>query len=82
VRALSRQEHGRNFWKKLHHSKDPSQLMVFGEDTAALLGLLVAFAGVLIGGWLDACWPDAVASIVIGAILCAVAVWSTRRSIC
>jgi cation diffusion facilitator family transporter len=75
ARALSRGERGRSFWKKLHHSKDPSKFMVFGEDTAALLGILAAFAGVLVGEWLDASWPDAVASIVIGGILCAVAVY-------
>jgi cation diffusion facilitator family transporter len=75
ARALSRHGRGRSFWKKLHQSKDPSQFMVFGEDTAALLGILVAFAGVFTGEWLDASWPDAVASIVIGVILCAVAVY-------
>jgi cation diffusion facilitator family transporter len=75
ARAVSRHERGRTFWKKLHHSKDPSKFMVFGEDTAALLGILVAFAGVLVGEWLDASWPDAAASIVIGGILCAVAVY-------
>jgi cation diffusion facilitator family transporter len=75
TRALSRHERGKSFWKKLHHSKDPSKFMVFGEDTAALLGILVAFAGVLLGDRLHASWPDAVASIVIGGILCAVAVY-------
>jgi cation diffusion facilitator family transporter len=75
ARALSRHERGRTFWKKLHHSKDPSKFMVFGEDTAALLGIVVAFGGVFVGEWLDASWPDAVASIVIGGILCAVAVY-------
>jgi cation diffusion facilitator family transporter len=75
ARALSHEERGRSFWKKLHHSKDPSKFMVFGEDTAALLGILAAFTGVFVGEWLDASWPDAVASIVIGAILCAVAVY-------
>jgi cation diffusion facilitator family transporter len=75
ARALSRHERGKSFWKKLHHSKDPSKFMVFGEDTAALLGILVAFLGVLLGDRLHASWPDAVASIVIGGILCAVAVY-------
>jgi len=74
VRAISRGERGRTFWKKLHHSKDPSKFMVVGEDTAALLGILVALAGVALGEWLNASWPDSVASIIIGAILCTVAV--------
>jgi cation diffusion facilitator family transporter len=75
ARALRRQERGASFWEKLHHSKDPSSFMVFGEDTAALLGILVAFAGVFLGQRLHASWPDAVASIVIGGILCCVAVY-------
>jgi cation diffusion facilitator family transporter len=75
TRALRRQGHGASFWEKLHHSKDPSSFMVFGEDTAALLGILVAFTGVFLGQRLHATWPDAVASIAIGAILCCVAVY-------
>ncbi|HTV22942.1 MAG TPA: cation diffusion facilitator family transporter [Polyangiaceae bacterium] len=75
ARALSRQERGRSFWKKLHHSKDPSKFMVFGEDSAALLGILVAFAGVFLGDRLHATWPDAVASILIGCILAGVAAY-------
>jgi cation diffusion facilitator family transporter len=73
--AISRSKRGKTFWKKLHRSKDPSKFMVFGEDTAALLGILVALAGVMLGEWLDASWPDAVASIIIGGILCLVAVY-------
>jgi cation diffusion facilitator family transporter len=74
-RTISRGERGRSFWRKLHRSKDPSKFMVFGEDTAALLGILVAFVGVFLGDRLRATWPDAVASIVIGVILCCVAVY-------
>jgi cation diffusion facilitator family transporter len=75
VRALIREERGASFWQKLHHSKDPSKFMVFGEDTAALLGIIVAFFGVFLGQRLHASWPDAAASILIGAILCCVAVY-------
>jgi cation diffusion facilitator family transporter len=75
VRALRRRERGASFWQKLHHSKDPSSFMVFGEDTAALLGILVAFAGVFLGQQLNATWPDALASIAIGGILCCVAIY-------
>lgn len=80
-RAIVRHERGRTFWQKLHHSKDPSKFMVLGEDTAALLGVLVAFVGVYLGQRLHATWPDAVASILIGTILCCVAVyliWETK----
>lgn len=80
LRALRRQGRGASFWQQLHHSKDPSSFMVFGEDTAALLGILVAFAGVFLEQRLHATWPDAVASIVIGAILCCVAVYLVHET--
>jgi cation diffusion facilitator family transporter len=75
ARALERQERGGSFWQKLHRSKDPSTFIVFGEDSAALLGILVALAGVFFSQWLHTDWPDAAASIVIGGILCGVAVY-------
>ncbi len=75
ARAVRRGARGGSFWEKLHRSKDPSSFMVFGEDTAALIGILVAFTGVFLGQRLNATWPDAVASIVIGGILCCVAIY-------
>lgn len=57
----------------LHHSKDPSLFTVVLEDTAALLGLFVAFCGVLLGHVLENPYLDGAASIVIGLILAAVA---------
>ncbi|MGH6634626.1 MAG: cation transporter [Gammaproteobacteria bacterium] len=46
--------------------------MVF-EDTAALLGLAVAFLGIYLAHRLENPYLDGVASVVIGSILCAVA---------
>ena len=57
----------------IHQSKDPSVFTVVFEDTAALLGLITAFLGILLShslGWLRA---DGIASIVIGLILLTVA---------
>jgi len=54
-------------------SKDPAVFVVVGEDTAALLGILVAFAGVYLSHRLQNPLIDGVASIVIGLILGAVA---------
>ena len=48
---------------------------MFGEDTAALAGLIVAFFGVFLGQQLDSHYPDAIASIIIGLILAAVAIF-------
>ncbi|MEO8182995.1 MAG: hypothetical protein ABI895_29535 [Deltaproteobacteria bacterium] len=68
-------ERGRSFWQKLQHSKDPSRFIVFWEDSAALIGILLAFAGVLLSRQLHETWPDAAASISIGVVLCCVAVY-------
>jgi len=55
--------------KAVQMSKDPTVFTVLFEDTAAILGLLVAFAGIALGQVLDMPVLDGVASLVIGAIL-------------
>jgi cation diffusion facilitator family transporter len=67
--------------KDARSSKDPSVFIVFGEDTAALLGVLIAFLGVFLREKLHAPALDGVASILIGVVLCATAFllsWKTR----
>ena len=59
----------RGVLEAIHKTKDPSSFMVFFEDSAALLGLLVAFIGILLGRVFDNPNADAIASIVIGLIL-------------
>ncbi len=66
---------GRPFLQAFHHSKDPSLFMPLAEDTAALAGLLVAFAGVFLSHRLHQPAYDGAASILIGLILCAVALF-------
>lgn len=64
----------RNIWQAIHASKDPTIFTVLFEDSAALLGLVVAFLGVFLGHTLQNPYFDGAASIVIGAILAVVAV--------
>jgi cation diffusion facilitator family transporter len=54
-------------------SKDPTIFTVLLEDTAAMLGIIVAFLGILLADLTGLAWLDAAASIVIGLILAAVA---------
>jgi len=56
-------------------SKDPTIFVVLFEDSAALLGLLVALAGIAMAQATGAWWLDGAASIVIGCILAATAIW-------
>jgi cation diffusion facilitator family transporter len=67
-------------FRAFRQSKDPAVFVVVGEDTAALLGILVAAAGVYLSHRLQAPWIDGAASIVIGLILAAVAVMLVYES--
>ncbi|MBV9160606.1 MAG: cation diffusion facilitator family transporter [Pseudonocardiales bacterium] len=78
IRALrqvhrEQDETGQRLLEHLRTTDDPTVKTVFFEDTAALLGLLLAFAGVglhLLTG--SALW-DGLASLLIGVLLAAVA---------
>lgn len=54
-------------------SKDPAVFTVLFEDTAAMLGLLVALTGLLAAQYLGLPWLDGAASVAIGVILAATA---------
>lgn len=60
-------------FKFIREAKDPSLFTVVFEDSAAMLGLLVAFLGVFLGHLLHNPYFDGAASVVIGLILMAVA---------
>ncbi len=59
----------------VQRGKDPTLFVVLFEDSAALLGLLVAMAGVWLGEVTGNPVWDAIATIVIGCILAGTAVW-------
>lgn len=61
-------------------SKDPTNFMVIFEDSAALVGLVVAFGGVFLGHQLDNPYFDGAASIVIGVILGLIAIFLAYES--
>ena len=55
--------------------KDPTLFVVLFEDSAAMLGLLLAFSGVLLGDITGILIFDALASIAIGLLLAFTAIW-------
>ena len=69
-----------SFWTAILASKDPTIFTILFEDTAALIGLLVAFIGVFSGHLLDNVYLDGIASIIIGIILCGVALLLAAES--
>jgi cation diffusion facilitator family transporter len=62
------------FWEALHRSKDPTTYTVLAEDSAALIGLLIAAVGIALSHRLDMPVLDGVASMLIGVLLAGVAV--------
>ena len=71
--AFRKEMGGQGVLETIRVSKDPTTFTVLFEDTAALLGLGVAFLGIFLGHLLNNPYLDGVASIVIGAILAVVA---------
>ena len=64
----------------IHETKDPSSFTVLLEDSAALLGLIFAFVGIFLGSQLGLPALDGVASVLIGLLLCGVAVLMVYES--
>lgn len=65
----------RGYFQAVRESKDPTTFTVLFEDSAAMLGLVVAFFGIFLGHALHVPQLDGIASILIGVILCGVAVF-------
>lgn len=66
-------EQGRTLLDHLRHGDDPTSKTVLYEDSAALLGLLIAFAGVGLHQLSGSSVWDGVASVAIGLLLAFVA---------
>ena len=68
------------YFEAFRRSKDPSTFTVLLEDTAALLGLLIALAGLIGAQWLQLPELDALASIGIAAVLAVAALLLARET--
>ncbi|MEO7634633.1 MAG: cation diffusion facilitator family transporter [Sphingomicrobium sp.] len=69
-----------SIWSAITEGKDPTSFMVLFEDSAALLGIVIAAVGTWLSVTLGDARIDGGASILIGLILAAVAVVLGRES--
>ncbi len=65
----------RGYYEAVRKEKNPTTFVVLFEDTAAMMGLVVAFLGIAVGQWTGLHIFDGIASIIIGLILGFTAAW-------
>src|SRR5947199_7884948 len=63
------EERGWNVWFDLFRASDPTVRAVVVEDSAALIGLVLAAVGLLLSHHLGSDRPDAIASLLIGLLM-------------
>jgi cation diffusion facilitator family transporter len=63
------------YLEAIQRAKDPSIFVVLFEDSAAMLGLIVAFVGVLLSQATGILIFDGIASVIIGLILIGTSIW-------
>jgi cation diffusion facilitator family transporter len=70
---------GQPFFRYVRESRDPNVKMVFFEDSVALAGIALAAAGIALHQLTGQSFWDPGASVAIGLLLIAVAVWLARE---
>jgi cation diffusion facilitator family transporter len=76
----ARKDPNESTWDEIIGGKDPTVFTVFLEDSAGLLGVLLAFLAIFLGRQLNNPYLDPIASIVIGLVLAILAVFLGRES--
>ena len=79
-KAFAASRRGGKLWASITDSKDPTNFMVLFEDSAALLGIVIAAIGTFFSVQLGDPRIDGAASILIGIVLAVVAVVLGRES--
>lgn len=80
LRAFNTERAGRPWMRAVRQSKDPTVFTVLFEDTAALMGLVVAIVGVFASEALDLPVLDGAASVAVGLILAVTAIFLANES--
>src|SRR5947209_2546125 len=77
-REFNKSRHGLGFFRALFSGKDPTIPVVLLEDTAAVVGLCIAFLSIGLAAVTHNPLADAIGSILIGVLLCGVGVLLAR----
>ncbi|MDO9370850.1 MAG: cation diffusion facilitator family transporter [Sphingopyxis sp.] len=80
VRGFNAGRGNQRWWTAVKRSKDPTGFIVLFEDSAALLGLVIAAVGIWVSHATGDARVDGMASIAIGGVLAAVAVLLAREA--
>jgi cation diffusion facilitator family transporter len=80
LREIRENDPDRKLLAAVRASKDPSVFAVLLEDSAALIGLGIAAAGLALAFWLDRPALDGVASIAIGCVLIVTAMFLSNET--
>lgn len=80
LREFRRTKGNNGYVDAINQTKDPSVLVVLFEDSAAMLGLLVALIGIALTQLTGNVYFDGSASILIGLILIGTAIWLARET--
>jgi len=79
-KTFARVRKSRPIWATVVASKDPTSFMVLFEDSAALIGIVIAAIATFFSWKLRLPWIDGAGSILIGAVLAIVSVLLARES--
>lgn len=79
LREINKSRGRRSLWRWINECRSSELIVVFGEDFAALIGLILAFCFLIIAGVTGNARFDAAGSICIGVLLIVVAVFVSIR---
>lgn len=80
VREFNVRRRGAGWWRSVVGSKDPGHFVVLFEDSAALVGLVIAALGIWASHHFENPRIDGLASILIGLVLAGVALLLAREA--
>jgi cation diffusion facilitator family transporter len=80
VRSMRAEKGDQSYWQAITRSKDPPKFMVLLEDSAALIGILIALAATWASVTFHEPRFDGIGSLLIGIVLAAVAIFLAKES--